>query len=292
MSAWRFRNKPLLTLFVGIAISTASAQAMDPGQRSQPLRIERGGLLQVEPTYFDMAAQTGGDFYFWAPGEFARAGVQIPLSGEHVLMAYGKLDAPRRSFEVPVESGVRTLSIFSGAQRKDRAVIVRPGGAVLADGAPGVKLQTFSHMTIATIDSPTPGNWRIDFEGAGLYSISANVRAKPESDAVQLVEFKFVEMGGRLAHEGLFPIRRDLAKGESILCQLWISGTMNPVQVSFVTGDNKPIGVVPMDAEPGDPGHYLGRCVIPNQPFRVVVSGRDRMGQAFRRTQSPLRTPR
>ena len=284
--------KPLVTLFVIVALSIASAWAMDPGQRSQPLRIERGGLLQVDPTFFDMAAQTGGDFYFWAPGEFARAGVQVPLPGEDVLLAYGKLDAPRRSFEIPVESGVRTLSIFSGAQRKDRAVIVRPGGAVLADGAPGVKLQTFSHMTIATIDSPTAGNWRIDFEGAGLYSVSANVRAKAEADAVQIVEFEFVEMGGRLAHEGLFPIQRGLAKGESILCKLWVSGTTNPVQVSFVTGDDKPIGIVPMDAEPGDGGHYLGRCVIPSQPFRVVVSGRDRMGQAFRRTQSPLRSPR
>jgi hypothetical protein len=282
----------LAGLVLFLLVWLADAHAVDPGQRSKPLRIERGGLLQVDPAFFAMAAQTGGDFYFWAPGEFARAGVQIPLPGEDVLLAYGKFDSPRRSFEVPVESGVRTLSIFSGAQRKDRAVIVRPGGAVLADGVPGVKLQTFSHMTIATIDSPTPGTWRIDFEGAGLYSVSASVRAKPESDEVQLVDFDFVEMGGRPAHEGLFPIQRDLVKGESILCQLSLAGTTNPVQVHFVTGEGKPIRTVPMDAEPGDGEHYLGHCVVPSVPFRVAISGRDRMGQAFRRVESPLRTPR
>jgi hypothetical protein len=286
--------KPLIAVLVGVALSTASARALDPGQRSQPLRIERGGLLQVDPTFFEMAAQTGGDFYFWAPGEFARVGggVHIPLSGEEVLLAYGKLDAPRRSFEIPVESGMRTLSIFSGAQRKDRAVIVRPGGAVLADGAPGVRLQTFSHMTIATIESPAPGTWRLDFEGAGLYSVSAHVDAKPETDEVQLVDFDFVEVGGRPAHEGLFPISRELQKGESILCELSLSDTGSPVQVSFVTGDNKQVGIAPMDAQPGDSGHYLGRCVVPSVPFRVVVSGRDRMGQPFRRTTRALRTPR
>jgi hypothetical protein len=287
----RTRTKFAIALVAALAAPVIDAVAADPGQRSVPARNDPGGLLHVDPTYFELAAQTGGDFYFWAPGEFARAGVLIPLPGEDVLLAYGKFDSPRRSFEVPVESGVRTLTIFAGAQRKDRAVIVRPGGAVVADGSAGVKLQTYSHMTIATIQSPAAGTWRIDFEGAGLYSVSANVASSSPSEP-QLVDFDFVEVGGRPAHEGLFPIRRDVKKGESILCQLEVSGTTNPVQVSFVTGDNKPIGIVPMDSEPGDHEHFLGRCVVPNVPFRVVVTGRDQMGQVFRRTTSPLQTPR
>ena len=282
-------SKRVLALLL-LALSTKAA-GLDPGQRSQPVRIDRGGLLHVEPTYFELASQTGGDFYFWAPGEFASAGLQIPLPGEEVLLAYGRLDAPRRSFEIPVESGVRTLTIFAGAQRKDRAVVVRPGGAVLADGTAGVKLQTYSHMTIATIDAPAPGIWRIDFEGAGLYSISAHVRGSGE-ELAQLVDFDFVEVGGRPGHEGLFPVKRELLRGESLLCKLSFAGTPNPVQVSFVTGDNKTLGTAPLDAEPGDTKHYLGRCVVPSLPFRVLVTGRDRMGQPFRRTTSPLLTPR
>jgi len=284
-----------LSRVCGVALAAAlatTAPSADQGQRSQPVRTDPGGLLHVEPTYFELAAQTGGDFYFWAPGEFAGSGLQIPLHDEPVLLAYGRLDSSRRSFDIPVESGVRTLTIFSGAQRKDRAVIVQPGGAVVADGTAGVKLQTFSHMTIATISSPAAGTWRIDFEGAGIYSVSAHLTASPQESAPQLVDFDFVEPGGRPGHEGLFPIHRELVKGESILCELEVGGATTAVQLSFVTGDNKPIATVPMDSEPGDSKDFLGRCVVPTVPFRVVLSGRDAMGQAFRRTDSPLRTPR
>jgi hypothetical protein len=285
-------DKKAVALVALLAALAAASALADPGQRPQPVRNDAGGLLHVEPSYFEMAAQTGGDFYFWAPGEFAQAGLQIPLHDEPVLLAYGRLDARRRSFEVPVESGVRTLTIFAGARRKDRAVLVRPGGAVVADGAAGVKLQTFSHMTIATIQAPAAGTWRIEFEGAGMYSVSAHLHPASEASAPQLVSFDFVEMGGRPAHEGLFPIQRELRKGESIVCQLTVSGAASGVQVAFVTGDERPIATMPMDSEPGDNEHYLGRCAIPGQPFRVVVTGRDQLGQPFRRTTSGLHTPR
>ncbi len=285
------RKSPLALLVVVATLAAATTHA-DPGQRSQSVRVDRGGLLRVEPTYFDTAAQTGGDFYFWAPGEFARSGLQIPLHDEPVLLAYGRFDGSRRSFEIPVESGVRALTIFSGAQRKDRAVIVRPGGAIVADGAAGVKLQTFHHMTIATIQAPAPGTWRIEFEGAGMYSISAHLRPSAEASAPAMNEFDFVEMGGRPGHEGWFPIRRELRRGESITCQLEVSGVVSAVQLGFVTGDDRPLGNVPIDTAPGDSGHYLGRCVVPNVPFRVVVTGRDQLGQAFRRTTSALHLPR
>ena len=281
-------------LVLAVAMSGVSLVALaDAGQRPVPQRTEAGGLLHVERLYFDMAAKTGGDFYFWAPGEFANAGLQIPLHDEPVVLAYGAFDrSGRRSFEIPVESGVRVLTIFSGAQRKDRAVVVRPGGAVVAAGDAGVKLQTFSHMTIATIKSPAAGIWRIDFEGAGLFSVSAHVTGSAEPGAPALDDFDFVEPGGRPGHEGLFPINREVFKGQSILCQLEVSGAASNVQLSFVTGDNRPIAIQPVDAEPGDTEHYLGRCAIPSVPFRIVASGRDRMGQAFRRTDSPLYEPR
>ena len=275
-----------------VGAMAAVAASADSGQRSPPARPGPGGLLRVEPLYFDMAARTGGDFYFWAPGEFAGSGLQIPLHNEPVLLAYGRFVTPRRGFEVPVESGVRTLTIFAGAQRKDRAVLVRPGGAIVAAGDAGVKLQTFSHMTIATIQQPTPGNWRVEIDGAGLFSVSAHVKPSAEASAPAMDDFDFVEMGGRPGHEGWFPIERELFKGQTIACQLEVSGAASAVQLALVSGDNQPIATVAMDSEPGDTEHYLGRCLIPKAPFRVVVTGRDSLGKAFRRTTSPLYTPR
>ena len=48
------------------------------------------GLLNINKDYFDMAAATGGDFYFWAPGEFAEAAghLNIPISSEPIALAY------------------------------------------------------------------------------------------------------------------------------------------------------------------------------------------------------------
>jgi hypothetical protein len=290
--AWNAGGMAIRISAVILALSMTGVAAADYGQRPQPVRTDAGGLLHIDPTYFELAAQTGGDFYFWAPGEFARSGLQIPLHDEPVLLAYGRFDGPRRSFEVPVESNVRTLTIFAGAQRRDRAVIVRPGGAVVAAGEAGVTLQTFSHMTIATVQNPSAGRWRIDFEGAGMYSVSAHLRPAAEDSAPSLVDVDFVEPGGRPGHEGLFPIHRDLRKGEAISCTVDVSGAISGVQLAFVTGDERPIATMPIDSEPGDNEHYLGRCLVPGVPFRTVVSGRDARGQAFRRTISPLRTPR
>ena len=72
----------MINLALMLAAFAAGATHVDPGQRSQPLHVDRGGLLQVEPAYFNLSAQTGGDFYFWAPGEFARAGLQLPIHDE------------------------------------------------------------------------------------------------------------------------------------------------------------------------------------------------------------------
>lgn len=286
-------NTPVLGLTLLVTALAAGAGRADTGQRSQPARVDAGGLLRVEPLYFDSAAQTGGDFYFWAHGEFASSGLQIPLHGEPVMLAYGRFVVPgRRGFDVPVESGVRTLTIFAGAQRKDRAVLVRPGGAVVAAGEAGVTLQTFTHMTIATIKSPAPGIWRIDFEAAGLYSVSAHAKSSTDASAFSLHDFDFVEIRGRPGHEGLFPIERDIFKGQTITCRVEVSGIASAVQLAMVTGDDRPIATVAMEAARDDAGRYLGRCLIPAVPFRVVLTGRDQMGQGFRRTTSALYTPR
>lgn len=284
--------KSVLALAALITALAAGPAGADAGQRSQPARVERGGLLRVEPLYFDMAARTGGDFYFWAHGEFADSGLQMPLHDEPVMLAYGRFDKPRRSFDIPVESGVRTLTVFAGAQRKDRAVLVRPGGAIVSAGDAGVKLQTFTHMTIATIKAPAPGKWRIDFEGAGLYSVSAHVKPSTQSGAAALDGFDFVEMRGRPGHEGLFPIERELFKGQTITCRVEISGVASAVQLALVSGDDRLIATVPMQSASGESGHYLGRCLIPAAPFRVVVTGRDQNGQVFRRTTPHRYTPR
>jgi len=67
---------------------------------------------------------------------------------EDVLLSYGSIDG-QHTFEIPVESNVKTLTLFAGVDTKDLAVLVRPDGTVVRDG-----VQMFQHMLIATVASP------------------------------------------------------------------------------------------------------------------------------------------
>ena len=186
-----------------------------------------------------------------APGEFAASQLQIPIQREEVVLAYGSIDA-KRVFEIPVESGVRTLTVFAGIQRKDLAVLVKPDGLVVHAGDPGAALQSFQHMLIATIDAPAPGIWKLELTGTGTFSVSAHVR--PGDDGPQL----------------------DSVRSP---CVVELSGAVREQQVEFVARDGATIGRAVAE-----------RCTVPKEPFRVAVSGVDASGRAFRRVERGLRT--
>jgi|SRR6185436_12440704 len=239
--------KPVALLLV-LCAATAIAQE---DQTPRPPTKDNRGLLKINREFYDLAASTGGDFYFWAPGEFAASQLQIPIQRDEVLLAYGSIES-KRVFEIPVESGVRTLTVFSGIQRKDLAVLVKPDGLVVQAGDAGAALQSFQHMFIATIDAPAPGIWKLELTGAGTFSVSAHVR--PGEDGPQLDGFQ-------------------------LPCEVEVSGTVRELQLEFVARDGTTIGrAVP------------GRCTVPKEPFRVAVTGVDATGRAFRRIERGLRT--
>ena len=54
-----------------------------PAQQDQlprPPKKDDRGLFQINREYFDLAASTGGDYYFWAAGEFVTRGRITGLS--------------------------------------------------------------------------------------------------------------------------------------------------------------------------------------------------------------------
>jgi hypothetical protein len=245
-------------------------------QTPRPLQKDDRGLLRVDPVYFDLAASTGGDFYFWAPGEFAASRLQVPVHREDVLLSYGSIER-EKSFDIPVETGVKELTVFAGIQRKDLAVLLRPDGTVMRD------IQSFQHMLIATVKAPATGIWRLELHGAGMYAVTAHV--KPADDGPDLIKFAFVEPGGRPGHEGMFPVKRALTASESLACEVSVSGPIKEVELLFVARDGSLIRVTPITASDGE---YIGHCTVPDVPFRAAIRGKDSNGTAFQRIESPL----
>ncbi len=269
-----------------IALFLAPAPGGQEDQRPRPPVRNDRGLLKVSPEYFDLAANTGGDFYFWAPGEFASARLRVPVHHEDVLLAYGTARA-KTSFDIPVESGVQEITLFAGMQRKDLAVLVRPDGVVTHDRDPGVDLQFFQNMLIATLKSPPPGVWRLELDGEGLFAVTAHVKASNEGP--QLIRFRFVEPGGRPGHEGMFPITRSVRAGESLDCEVSLSGSIKEAELAFVARDGSLLGTTPIVR--AGPNEYAGRCTVPKRPFRAIIRGIDANGARVQRVESGLRTP-
>jgi hypothetical protein len=277
-------------MLLALLLSLAPLGTPDRGQLGPPPAARHPqGLLPVNPDYFSLSAETGGDFYFWAPGEFATAGLQIPLHDEAVTLAYGTLPPQGVRLAIPVESGARRLTVFAGAQRKDQFRLLRPDGRPAA-GA-GVALQAFSHMLIASVDAPAAGTWQLELRGAGQYSTSAHVAATREVQGPAFLGLDFVEMGGRPGHEGWFPIERDLRRGERLTCSAKLAGASGPVEFGFVGRDGASLGTLALrQEEPG--GDYLGACEVPMLAFRTMARGADASGQSFQRIEPALRSPR
>jgi hypothetical protein len=215
---------------------------------------------KIDPLYFDLAAKTGGDFYFWAPGEFATASLQVPIHHEDVVLSYGSMEG-KRHFEIPLESGVKEMTLFAGIERKDLAVLVRPDGTVVRNDDPGI--QVFQRMLIAKISAPAAGVWHLEIDGAGMFAVTAHVRGA--DDGPDLDRFQI----------------------DAANCEVSLSGTARDVQLAFVSKDGSTIDAIPLTRT--SDGEYMARCTIPKVPFRALVRGIDRNGARFQRIESHLR---
>ncbi|HJQ38376.1 MAG TPA: hypothetical protein VKB93_14660 [Thermoanaerobaculia bacterium] len=223
-------------------------------QTPRPPAKNKSGLLQIDRDLYGIAAATGGDFYFWAAGEFATSNLQIPIEYDEVLLSYGTVDT-KRVFEIPVETGVPSLQVFAGVQRKDLAVLLRPDGTIVREHDQGTAVQSFQHMLIAVIEKPPPGVWRLELHGAGTFCVTAHVQPGEQS-----VGFD-----------------KAIVKKDGT-CSVEISGNADRLQLEFVAKD----GTVISRQRPGP-------CTVPTVPFRIAITGVDAKGKEFRRIERALR---
>lgn len=293
-----------LLLFAMLLLAVTPAAADRPGWNEPPRAAgyDRNGLLQVNTAFFSLAAASGGDFYFWAPGEFATAAglLKVPIASDPIAMAYGSGSGPfHQLLEVPVDGTVSRLSLFAGAQRLDTIHLLRPDGRDVEVNPVDVGVQTFQHMRIFSVEDPEPGLWRIELGGAGCFELAARYLTDRgrltalEKEEIDLVGFTFVFRGGRPGHEGLFPLQAAPNAGTIQLCRINLSGATGLPTVDMVSASGEVLGTIRLRTpdDGGTAGEFFGNCPIPDRPFRVRVRGRDPEGRLWQRITAGLISP-
>lgn len=295
----------LLSLILLTLLLTAPPAAADRpewNEPPQPPGYDRNGLLKINADFFNLAKASGGDFYFWAPGEFAASAglLSIPVASDPVALSYRSGGgAFAQSIEVPVDAAITHLTLFAGAQQLDEVRLLRPDGRSIEANPAGVAVQVYKHMRIVAVENPEPGRWRIEARGAGSYSIAARYLAERKKlaarglDAIDLIDFAFVEVRGRPGHEGLFPVEKPVRAGEERLCKITLSGGVREPVIEMISATGEVLGAIRLNASEDETAadEFFGTCRIPKQPFRVRVRGEDREGHLFQRLTAALNSP-
>ncbi len=303
MLIFEYMRKELNTLIILSVILCLLCHESIAGQQASSSTHIKDNLLNVAPEYFMLSSYTGGDFFFWAPGEFGSPISSLITSkyligqGFHdqpILLNYGEmnLDGEVREFNFPVESNINELSFFIGLQDKILVTVSDPDGQKI----PGDEL---SHMFLTKIQNPSSGSWKIIVNGRGLSSISVRAccvdNGKPDNtEILDFYKFEIVRPNEDI-HGGFFPIEEDPIAGKNELCSAKILGkNYKTAQFEFVTVDGQTLQILDLHQNypSADPEAFIGSCKIPQVPFRVKVSGLDYNGLPYQRFSLPLIQPR
>jgi hypothetical protein len=290
----------LIAAIVGFTLFAASAEpqgddAGGQGETRSP-STDRRGLLSINLDYYRLSSSTGGDFYFWAPGEFRTSGVMIPFEQEAIFLSYGVLEERDVGFAFPVEGGSLRLSVFAGAQRKDFVDVIRPDGRTLTGKEANVQFQEYRYMALVTVDRPEPGLWTLRVKGEGHYAFTVRQGPAPgarSAKIISLIDFRFVTLSGRPGHEGYVSDKGPIRAGAERTCRIVMAGPYRTAEFAFISSEGSRIAALSLS--PGDPnaaeGEYIGTCRIPARPFRLLVRGVDWQGNPYQRIGAPLLVP-
>ena len=288
----------VLFLFCTIPANADRAGWNEPGRAPEH---NETGLLHINMDFFNLAADTGGDFYYWAPSEFAEAAglLNVPISSEPISLSYASSGGFfTHTLEVPVDGTLSQLSIFVGAQLLENFRLLLPGGRSIEENPTGVSVQSFRHMRIVTLTDPEPGVWMLELSGSGSFEVAARyltdraMLAERDLEEIELIDFDFVELRGRPGHQGLFSLSEPLQIDAEKRCLTTLTGAIELPTIELVSTTGEVLSIVMLeDGGELSEEEYLGICRIPDQPFRVQVRGKDSEGWIFQRVTSHLIRP-
>jgi len=199
-----------------------------------------------------------------------------------VFWATGTLDAKPQIIRVPVDSVTKRITFtFSGDTKGSEFKVTQPSGGAITESSSSTEVTDLNCGRILTMTSPEAGEWLAQITGRGRYWIEAQA----QSD-IFFVSVEFVKKGRRPGHEGLFRIQGQPLVGTPATLQASLSASATKTTEFYLVNEQgQTIQKLQMDAVNSDRQflEFVGSVALPNEPFRVAVTGRDSNDKQYQR---------
>jgi hypothetical protein len=267
---------------VVVLAGTEPRLAADQGGAGRAFGPGRCGPMDA--SYTRVANATGGQPLPLGPTE---VGATAPLmtasfGTETVFWATAPLGPSGQTISVPVDGVTsRAAFVLSTDGSIAEMTVTDPRGTPVTPGA-GVDAFLFGCVRGFSVERPVAGEWTIRVAGVGTYWFVVHA-----ASTLGLDDAAFVQVAGRPGHEGLFEIPGLPVAGRPTTLRARITRE----DVSEATFDLVSLGGVRLqgiELSPVTPSRteeeHVGEIArLPDVPFRVRVSGRDRTGAAYQR---------
>ena len=243
----------------------------------------------VDPVYKKITTETGGQLvvlentvaetenYFNIVLPSLTGDLQPILIINRTITDSGVVNA-----RIPVDSTMTGLVISVDMDKKSTIELFRPNGTEVIPGDSDAEVTELSSGRVINMSSPVVGEWKLRVAGDSGVVFSASVMG---NSTLSFDRFDFVELGGRLGHECLFPIAGQPVVGPVLTAAATLFGPFDTVDFDLITEDGT--FIERLDMSQGQDGaadeDFVGTFDLPAERFRVYARGKDESGADFMR---------
>jgi hypothetical protein len=259
-----------------------------------------GSCSPIDPVYEEIARETGGQVVVLNNTASAVADsyslIEPELSGdlEPVLILEETLDGiiPIET-TFPVDSTMTSLVVAVHMGSKGDIRLYRPNDSEVLAGDTDATITELPNGRVINIAGPVAGNWRVSVDGLSGVTYSLSVSG---NTPLRFSRFDFVELKGRFAHEGLFPIDGDPITGVSSTAMARLYGPYNSGFVGFMLRDESDGFIdeptLTLGGDNAFEDDFVGPVTLqPGVRFRAYAIGEDDKGFLFLRAYPPTFLP-
>jgi hypothetical protein len=235
----------------------------------------------IDPTYVRTAEATGGQVFLFDRSEAGRSMVLMQYTDKHddtIFRSTGTLSTGSREFTFPVDSTVESLLVTVTLQCLQSITVLRPTNTEVHAGEPDVNDNRFRSGQVLILTRPQAGAWRVRIAGIGLFFVVAQAKSSISLDNVE-----FVELGGRPAHEGMFPVKGPVHQGEQRTLSVDLKAPPGETRFRLINSAGETLEPLEMHAGEGGEGTFEGKLTLKHPAFRMAAEGHDAAGYPYQR---------